>query len=170
MITLDNWIHSAVGGIHFFSAILGMTTGLFIFITKKGTQVHKRVGYVFIISLLTVNISSMFIYDFNNGSISVFHFLIPVSLLFLLYGTLPMFIKSLSKNKINKHIIGMNGAAIGLWAAGATEYFVRELSAGLNRGELILYSFLISVPFAILITVSITYHLRNLKKPKTVSQ
>lgn len=57
----------------------------------------------------------------------------------------------------------MNGAAIGLWAAGATEYFIRELSSGLTPMESIGYSFAISVPFAILITVSITLNLQKLK-------
>ena len=164
MFDIDNWVHSVIGGIHFFAAILGMTTSLYIFIAKKGTKPHRLVGYVFVASLLLVNISSLFIYDFNDGQPSVFHFLIPVSMVFLLYGTIPMFFTRFSKNKLAKHIVGMNGAAIGLWAAGATEYFVREMAAGLNKGELILYSFLISVPFAILITVSITYHLGKLKK------
>jgi uncharacterized membrane protein len=161
MFNLDNWVHSVIGGVHFFAAVLGMIASLYIFIVKKGTAKHRFIGYVFVASLLLVNISSLFIYDFNNGSVSVFHFLIPVSMVFLLYGTVPMFFKRFAKNKMNKHIIGMNGAAIGLWAAGATEYFVREMAAGLNKGELILYSFLISVPFALLITVSITYHLRK---------
>jgi hypothetical protein len=55
----------------------------------------------------------------------------------------------------------MNGAVLGLWAAGATEYFVREMAVGLNKGGLIAYSFMISAPFAIAITVSIIYHQRR---------
>jgi hypothetical protein len=62
---------------------------------------------------------------------------------------------------LHRHIIGMNGAVLGLWAAGATEYFVREMASGLNKNELILYSFLISFPFAIAIAASIIYHERR---------
>ena len=161
MIEFGNWIHSTVGGVHVVSALIGLITGAFILITKKGTTIHKRTGYVFAVALLIVNISALFIYDFNEGKASVFHYLIPVSLLFLMYGLYPMLIKSEKKNRLNRHIIGMNGAALGLWAAGATEYFVRELSSGLTKDQLILYSFLISLPFAILITISITYNIRK---------
>ncbi len=60
----------------------------------------------------------------------------------------------------------MTGAALGLWAAGTTEYYMREIvsQGGMSPTEQVLYSFLISLPFAILITVIITYHLRKLKK------
>lgn len=75
-----------------------------------------------------------------------------------------MITKSNKKGKVIKNIIGMNGAVIGLWVAGATEFFVRELSSGLTKNELILYSFLISAPFAVLITISITYNIKKLNK------
>ncbi len=63
---------------------------------------------------------------------------------------------------LNRHIIGMNGAVLGLWAAGATE-FVREIAFDLylSKNELMMYSFLISVPFAIAITFSIIYNQRK---------
>jgi len=158
---INNWVHSITGGIHVVFSIIGLITGGYILLARKGTGKHKKIGYVFSIALLIVNISALFIYDFNDGKISVFHFLIPVSLFFMIYGMYPMIIKSRKKNKLVRHIIGMNGAAIGLWAAGATEYFVRELSSGLNKNELILYSTLISIPFAILITISITYNIKK---------
>ncbi len=164
MIDIANWIHSTFGGVHFVSSIIGLITGAYILLAKKGTNLHKKMGYVFAVALLLVNISALFIYDFNNGKISVFHYLIPVSLCFLIYGLYPMISKPRNKKSIYKHIIGMNGAALGLWAAGATEYFVRELSAGMTKNQLILYSFLISVPFAILITISITTNIRKIKR------
>ncbi|MDT0608252.1 DUF2306 domain-containing protein [Croceitalea rosinachiae] len=163
---IDNWIHSPVGGIHFITSVIGLFTGAYILLTRKGTKIHKSIGYVFSISLLLVNVSALFIYDFNNGKPSVFHYLIIVSLFFLFFGILPMLKKNKTKKSLNKHIIGLNGAAIGLWAAGATEYFIRELAHDLNKNELIIYSFLISIPFALAITISITYNLKKLHKNK----
>lgn len=163
MIHIDNWIHSPIGAIHVICSVLGLITGAYILLAKKGTTLHKQIGYVFAAALLTANFSALFIYDFNAGSISVFHYLIPVSLFFLGYGMYPMLRKDRKKKWLNQHIIGMNGAALGLWAAGATEYFVRELAVGLTKNQLILYSFLISLPFAIMITVSITYHIRQMQ-------
>ncbi|MEE9430179.1 MAG: DUF2306 domain-containing protein [Melioribacteraceae bacterium] len=161
MFDITNWVHSTFGGIHFVSSIIGLVTGAYILLARKGTNIHKKIGYVFSVSLLLVNISALFIYDFNDGSISVFHYLIPVSLIFLIYGIYPMFGKKRNSKSLNKHIIGMNGAALGLWAAGASEYFIRELSSGLTQNESILYSFLISIPFAILITLSITFNVKK---------
>ncbi len=161
MIDISNWVHSTFGWVHFTTSLVGLVTGAYILLAKKGTKIHKKIGYVFAVSLVLVNASALFIYDFNNGQISIFHYLIPVSLIFLIYGMSPMLRKRRKPNWRNKHIVGMNGAALGLWAAGATEYFVRELSAGLSKNELILYSFLISLPFAILITISITYNIKK---------
>jgi len=112
-----------------------------------------------------VNISALFIYDFNDGKIGPFHYLIPVSMFFLLYGWIPMLRKNKPANFMNRHIIGMIGASLGLWAAGATEYYMREIvSSDMDKSLQVIYSFLISVPFAVLITVLITVHLRRQKK------
>lgn len=161
---VSNWIHSLQGGVHFISATLGMISGAYLLLAKKGTRIHTRIGYIFVTSLLLTNLSALFIYDFNNGRISVFHFLIPVSVFFLTYGMIPMIRKPRKAKSLNKHIIGMSGAAMGLWAAGATEYFVRELAYGMSKGELITYSFLISIPFAILITLSISVNLKKIRR------
>lgn len=162
MIDLTNWVHSFAGAIHFICSVAGLLSGIFILFRTKGTAFHRKVGYVFVTALVGVNLSALFIYDFNNGGVSVFHFLIPVSLFFLGFGIIPMLGKR-KANAINRHIIGMNGAVFGLWAAGATEYFVREITinAGFSQNELMAYSFLISLPFAVAITISIIYHQRR---------
>ncbi len=162
MLELSNWVHSFAGAFHFLCSLIGMLSGVVVLFRIKGTTFHKRIGYVFVTALIGVNLSALFIYDFNNGAISVFHFLIPVSLFFLGFGIIPMFGKR-KPNALNRHIIGMNGEVLGLWAAGATEFFVRELAFELYLGknELMMYSFLISVPFAIAITFSIVYHQRK---------
>lgn len=159
---VTNWIRSFPGGIHFITSVIGLLTGAYILFAKKGTALHKKLGYVFAVSLVVVNISALFIYDFNDGAFSVFHALVPVSLFFLIFGMVP-FMGKKTPRTLKNHIIGMNGAAIGLWAAGATEYFIRELSSGLSQNESMAYSFAISVPFAILITISITVNLKKVK-------
>lgn len=161
MFDISNWVHSFTGALHFTSSVVGLMTGAFVLLTKKGTKTHKVIGYIFAIALVIVNVSALFIYDFNDGKASVFHYLIPVSLFCLIYGMIPALKSNRQPNWKSQHIKGMNGAALGLWAAGATEYFVRELASGLTKNELILYSFLISFPFAMLIAISITYHLRK---------
>ncbi len=162
MIEITKWIHSTAGLIHFIFATAGLILGAYLLIVKKGTNSHKLLGKIFGVSLIIVNISALFIYDFNDGKIGPFHYLIPVSLFFLLYGWIPMIFKKRTKNTIKKHIIGMIGASLGLWAAGATEYYMREMvTEGMSKNAQILNSFLISLPFAILITVLITVHIKK---------
>jgi len=162
---IANWIHSPQGLIHFISSVIGLIIGLYLLIVKKGTSSHKLLGKIFGFSLVVVNISALFIYDFNDGKIGPFHYLIPVSLFFLLYGWIPMLQKKKTPKTINKHIIGMIGASLGLWAAGATEYYMREIvTEGMDKNAQILYSFLISLPFAILMTVLITVYINRQKK------
>ncbi len=162
MIDLSNWIHSAVGGLHVLASFVGLVAGAWVIAGKKGTRLHKASGYIFVLALLLVNASAMFIYDFNQGSPSVFHLLVPVSLFFLALGMYPMLFGK-KPRALNRHIIGMSSAVYGLYAAGATEYFVREMAQGLGPDQLILYSFIISVPFAIAITVSIIYFQKKFK-------
>ena len=163
MIEITKWVHSIAGVFHLVTAVVGLLTGAYLLLTAKGTKLHKRIGYVFSAALVIVNVSALFIYDFNHGKPSVFHYLIIVSMFCLLYGLYPMVKKTTTRGRIKQHFKGMIGAALGLWAAGATEYFVRELANGLNAAQLITYSFAISVPFAILIGWNIWYYVHRTK-------
>ncbi|MCR9154358.1 MAG: DUF2306 domain-containing protein [Bacteroidetes bacterium] len=164
LFSIANWVHSFEGLLHFTASIIGLLSGAYLLIAKKGSRAHKVIGRIFGFSVLIVNISALFIYDFNQGRISPFHFLIPVSLFFLIYGWLPMLFAKRTRRTINRHIIGMTGASLGLWAAGATEYFVREIvNAEMEKSALILYSFLISLPFGILIGLLITIQIKRQK-------
>lgn len=161
MVDISKWVHSVAGAFHVVMAITGLLTGAYLLLTLKGTKLHKIIGYVFSIALLIVNVSALFIYDFNSGKPSVFHYLIIISMFCLIYGLYPMFNKPFKTGRIRRHLKGMTGAALGLWAAGATEYFVRELAYGLNPVQLITYSFAISVPFAALVGWTIWHYIHR---------
>jgi uncharacterized membrane protein len=163
MIEVSKWVHSVAGAFHVVMAIVGLLSGAYLLLTVKGTRLHKGIGYAFTGALIIVNVSALFIYDFNSGKPSVFHYLIIISLSCLFYGLYPMFVIPTRSGRIKQHLKGMIGAALGLWAAGATEYFVRELAKGLNATQLISYSFAISLPFATLIGVSIWYYVHRTK-------
>ena len=65
MFELSNWMHSLIGGIHFLCSVVGMLSGMFVLLRLKGTQIQKTIGYVFVVALVGVNLSALFIYDFN---------------------------------------------------------------------------------------------------------
>jgi uncharacterized membrane protein len=122
----NHWLTSqtAIGLIHFITAIIGLILGLGILFLRPGSKSHKIAGYFFIPILLTVNISALYIHEMGMA-FGPFHFLIPFSLYYLFLGVKPFLSKNTSSIKIKTHIKGMVGAALGLWAAFFAELVAR---------------------------------------------
>lgn len=125
----QHWLtsHSVSGLMHFISATLGLILGLGILFLKPGSRVHKISGYIFIPTLITVNISALFIHEMGM-MFGPFHFLIPFSLLSLFFGIRPFLVKMERTKKLKQHIAGMVGASLGLWAAFCAELLARTPS------------------------------------------
>jgi len=112
---------STIGYIHFFFSVIAMITGLVVVCRTKGTQSHKRIGYVYVASMLTLNITSFFIVNFNG--FSIFHFFAIVSLVTIIGGMYPA-IKRI-KNWINYHYYFMSWSVVGLYCAFWSEVGTR---------------------------------------------
>ena len=103
-------------------ALLAVPLGLFIFLNKKGTGLHKASGSVWI-SLTIASLSAIFIQAINPDTYSPIHLLIPFTI-----GEfdLPVWsIKRFQKTKINRyrdsHKYSMIGVYVGaLLIAGAS--------------------------------------------------
>ncbi len=117
-----NIIHSPIGSVHLIAAIIAMVTGLIVILKEhKGGIIHKRIGYIYVFSMLLLNGTAFGIYNF--GSFSMFHFFSVVSLSSITGGMLPMILKL--KNKINYHYKFMSWSVVGLYAAFVAEVFTR---------------------------------------------
>lgn len=117
---------STIGYIHLFFSVLAMITGLVVVFKTKGTAVHKKIGYVYVISMLLLNLTSFFISNFNG--FSIFHFFAIVSLVTIIGGMYPAIKKS--KNWIYKHYYFMSWSVVGLYCAFWSEVgtrFVRNM-------------------------------------------
>ena len=57
---------STIGYIHLFFSILAMITGLVVVLNTKGTLFHKRVGYIYVIIMMLLNLTSFFISNFQG--------------------------------------------------------------------------------------------------------
>ncbi|WGD35008.1 DUF2306 domain-containing protein [Olleya sp. YS] len=110
---LNEIIHSNIGWFHFITAVLAMLTGVIVILNPKGTTFHKRVGYVYVIAMLLLNISSFFIVNFNG--FSVFHFFAIVSLLSIIGGMVPTLKKQ--NNWFAYHFYFMSWSVVGLFCA-----------------------------------------------------
>lgn len=110
---LDSIIHSNIGWFHTITAIFAMVFGLLVVFKKKGTTIHKRMGYVYVISMLLLNVTSFFIVNFNG--FSVFHGFAIISLISVLAGIIPAMLRT--KNWYPLHFYFMNWSVVGLYCA-----------------------------------------------------
>lgn len=115
---------SLAGQIHLISGIIALVFGGAVLIAKKGTQIHRRVGYLYVFSMVTLIISSFFIYRLF-GKFGPFHLLSFLSTFSLLAGMIPMFKKVRTPKDYETHFKRMYWSVAGLYAAFAAESFVR---------------------------------------------
>lgn len=112
-----------LGDLHLYSAILATLFGTIILVGKKGTSLHKRIGYAYSINMLVVNITAFMIYRLF-GSFGIFHYAAVISLITLLAGMIPIMIKRTDRAMMH-HISWMYWSVIGLYAAFVSETLTR---------------------------------------------
>lgn len=112
---------SNLGWFHLICAVVAMITGLMVVFNTKGTKFHKKVGYVYVVSMLLLNISSFFLMNF--GGFSIFHFFAIVSLVTVFGGMYAVYKKY--KNWIYQHYYFMSWSVVGLYCAFWSEVGTR---------------------------------------------
>ena len=115
---------SFAGQIHLISGIVALIFGGAVLVAKKGTQIHRKVGYLYIVSMAILIISSFFVYRLF-GKFGIFHVLSLVSTFSLLAGMIPMSKKVRTLKDFETHFKRMYWSVAGLYAAFAAESFVR---------------------------------------------
>lgn len=111
-----------IGFFHLLTSIFSLLFGSIVLFSKKGTKRHKQFGYAYVVNMLGVLISALFIYRLFGG-FGVFHFLAVFGLVYLLVGVLPALFRI--KNWIKWHVYFMYWSVIGLYAAFVAEVAVR---------------------------------------------
>lgn len=114
---LISWLHMA-------TAIIAMVAGLFVLLQTKGTRRHRRIGYLYVVSLVTLNVSSFFIFKLT-GRFSPFHVAAFLSLATVIAGFLPVYWRRPAQGWLVLHLQFMAWSYIGLLAAAASELAVR---------------------------------------------
>lgn len=138
-----------ISNAHLLTACLALATGALVLLLPKGTGIHRRIGYLFSLSLLGVNGSAALLYNLT-GTFNFLHVFVLISMGSLLYGMVPA-IRRRPGNWLRHHISGMTGAALGVWAAGFAELTIRVLPGvlspthitGIAIGAGVLFFFLI---------------------------
>lgn len=121
---MDKLVGDNFGLIHLISGIIALLFGGFVIVLKKGTLIHKRIGYIYVISMIILILSSFGIYRLF-GKFGLFHYLSLVSTFSLVAGMIPILKKNKTPNDYETHFKRMYWSVVGLYAAFAAESFVR---------------------------------------------
>jgi len=159
---MENIISSPIGLIHTIFASIAVITGAIVILNNKGTQFHKKVGYVYVISMLIMNATAFGIYRLFGG-FGVFHVLALLSLFALLGGMYPILNRKKVKDWYIKHLEVMSWSVVGLYAALAAEIGVRFFEKEMFFPIVGISSGLITTIGAILIRNRKKYELNKMK-------
>ncbi|MEM6524316.1 MAG: DUF2306 domain-containing protein [Bacteroidota bacterium] len=118
-------ITSLTGQIHFLASCLALITGTYVLLATKGSQLHKKIGYVYVASMVVLLITAFMIYRLFGG-FGIFHVAAIVSSVTLAAGMIPA-IRKKNKNWVILHFSWMYWSIMGLYAAFASEMITRLL-------------------------------------------
>lgn len=110
--------------LHIATAVIAIAAGLLMLLQAKGTRRHRRLGYVYVASMVTLNLSSFFIFRLT-GEFSPFHVAAFLSLATVVAGFLPVYWRRPREGWLELHFQFMAWSYIGLLAAAASEIAVR---------------------------------------------
>ena len=121
-------MYQFISGFHIGTAISALIFGLCVTFTRKGTRLHRQLGYAYFFNMLGLNISALFIYQLT-GHFGPFHGAALASLLTLIAGFIPAYFHLPRKRWLDLHYEFMNWSYVGLIAAGVSEAATRIPSA-----------------------------------------
>ena len=121
---MNHLIGDTYGLIHLIASVVALLAGTLVLFLRKGTTLHKRVGYVYVISMVLLLITAFLIYRLFDGW-GVFHYASVFSLITLGLGMIPIWTKSPSDNWRFMHFSFMYWSVIGLYSAFAAEVLTR---------------------------------------------
>ncbi|WP_018982621.1 DUF2306 domain-containing protein [Salinimonas chungwhensis] len=121
---MEAFIHGPTGAVHTIFASAALLLGAFVLFKPKGTKQHRIYGYLYVVSMLLLNITAIPITNMT-GSIGFFHVFIVISLPTILMAMYyPLFART-TKNWMIKHFSYMYWSYVGLIAAFIAEVMVR---------------------------------------------
>jgi hypothetical protein len=139
-------IQSTEGLIHFIAGILALITGTTTLILKKGTKLHIRIGYVYVVSMIILLVTSFMIYRLFNG-FGIFHYASIVSSISVVLGILPPILLRYKSYWARLHFTAMYWSVIGLWAA-----FIAEMSVRIPESS---FMWMVGVAFGTVILIGV---------------
>ena len=119
-----DFVNTSLGCFHLITALIAMVAGAYVLLKPKGTKRHKRIGYIYVSSMVLVCGSALGIYNLT-GKFGIFHILAFVGFATLIAGMIPLFMKNIKREYKVFHLWFMYYSVLGLYAAFASELSVR---------------------------------------------
>lgn len=109
--------------IHIAAAMAALLLGTVQLVGIKGTGIHRLIGWSWVVAMLTVAVSSLFIRQINPDAFSLIHLLSGWTLI-----ALPMALFAIRRGRVASHARGMTWTFIGgLIVAGAFTFIPGRL-------------------------------------------
>jgi uncharacterized membrane protein len=109
--------------LHIAAALAALLLGTVQLVGIKGTGLHRLIGWSWVVAMVTVAVSSLFIRQINPGAFSWIHLLSGWTLI-----ALPMAIFAIRKGRVRSHASGMTWTFVGgLIVAGAFTFLPGRL-------------------------------------------
>lgn len=157
---MENIVGGPAGLIHVAASIMAMAMGLFVLVSTKGTKKHKRVGYIYSISMILLNVTAFLIYRLF-GRFGIFHWFAVASCLTLLAGLYPILSRT-GKNYLLTHFSFMYWSVVGLYCAFMAEIFSRLPKIILTEGGeplTVFYEFA-GIGTAMVIAIGVSFYVK----------
>ncbi|MCR9279510.1 MAG: DUF2306 domain-containing protein [Pseudomonadaceae bacterium] len=119
---MDNLTHDTTGVIHLLSALASLVFGTSVLLLRKGTALHKRVGYCYTAAMSVMLVTAFMIYRVFGG-FGLFHVFAVISSVTLAAGMWPALRRR--GNWVMSHLAFMYWSVIGLYAATVSEVLTR---------------------------------------------
>ena len=119
---------SPLGIVHTAVAVVALVAGAAVLARRKGTRAHRRLGWLYLASMLALNLSALAIYRLF-GRFGPFHAAALASLATLVAGLVPARRRLPRERWLDRHAFFMAFSWIGLVAAAASEVATRVFHA-----------------------------------------
>lgn len=120
---------NTTGLIHLISSLVALVAGALNITTEKGTAIHRKVGYVYTLSLVVLIATAFMIYRLFGG-FGIFHVAAIISAITLFGGIVPAIFRKPAKNWLTLHYSFMYWSVMGLYAAFVAEFLTRIFPLG----------------------------------------
>ena len=115
---------SSIGWVHSACALVALASGGAVLVRRKGTRSHRRLGWVYVGSMVALNATALMIYRLSGG-FGPFHVAALLSLAAVGGGLMPAVRRRPADRWVEQHYYWMTYSYVGLLAAAAAEVMTR---------------------------------------------